>query len=170
MKYAILSLFFAGICIAQAQHPGPPPDGPMGPDSRPPGGDKIGRTFFPPELVMRNQKAIDLTPDQQSAIREEMRTALPRFTELQWQLSAEEETLDALVRAESLDETKVLAQFDKVMLAESELKRVRFALLVKLKALLTAQQRQKLEELKKQQRPGEGGHRPPPREDGPGNP
>lgn len=119
---------------------------------------------------MRNQKAIELTPDQQSAIREEMRNALPRFTELQWQLSAEEEALDALVREGSPDETKILAQFDKLMLAESELKRVRFALLVKLKALLTGEQRQKLEELKKLQRPGEGGHRPPPREDGPCNP
>lgn len=170
MKHVILSIFFAGICIAQAQHPGPPPDEPIGPDSRPPGGDKIGRAFFPPELLMRNQKAIDLTPSQQSAIQNEMRIALPRFTELQWQLSAEEEALDALVRAESPDERKILAQFDKVMLAESELKRVRFALLVKLKALLTAQQRQKLEELKIRPRPGDGGNRPPPRGEGSENP
>jgi len=170
MKHVILPLFLGAICIVKAQQPGPPPDGPMGPDFRPPGGDKIGRAFFPPELVMRNQKAINLTPDQQTAIREEMRNTLPRFTELQWQLSAEEETLDALVRAESSDQTQILAQFDRLMLAESELKRVRFALLVKLKALLTTQQRQKLEELKRQQRPGEGGHRPPPREDGPENP
>lgn len=136
----------------------------MGPDSRPPGGDKIGRAFFPPELVMRNQKAINLTPDQQTVIREQMRQAMPRFTELQWQLSAEEETLESLVRADSPDEKQILAQFDKLMLAESELKRVRFALLVRLKALLTPQQQQKLEDLKSKQRPNDAGHRPPPRE------
>jgi Spy/CpxP family protein refolding chaperone len=163
MKHTILMLLLACICTANAQQPPPPPDGPMGPDPRPPGGDKIGRAFFPPELVMRNQKAINLTPDQQSTIREEMRKAMPRFTELQWQLSAEEEALEALVRADAPDEKQILAQFDKLMLVESELKRVRFALLVQLRTILTPEQKQKLEELKKQNRPSDPDHRPPPR-------
>jgi Spy/CpxP family protein refolding chaperone len=167
MKYPILSVFLAFICIANAQQPPPPPDGPMGPDPRPPGGDKIGRAFFPPELVMRNQKAINLTPEQQSTIREEMRKDMPRFTELQWQLSAEEEALDSLVHADAPDEKQIIAQFDKLMLAESELKRVRFALLVRLRAILSPEQQQKLEELKKQDRSGDYGQRPPPRGDAP---
>jgi len=167
MKYPILSVFLAFICIANAQQPPPPPDGPMGPDPRPPGGDKIGRAFFPPELVMRNQKAINLTPEQQSTIREEMRKDMPRFTELQWQLSAEEEALDSLVHADAPDEKQIIAQFDKLMLAESELKRVRFALLVRLRAILTPEQQQKLEELKKQDRPRDPGQRPPSRCDAP---
>lgn len=112
---------------------------------------------------MRNQKAINLTPDQQSTIREEMRKAMPRFTELQWQLSAEEETLESLVRADAPDEKQILAQFDKLMLVESELKRVRFALLVRLRAILTPEQQKKLEEVKKHDRPGDSGQRPPPR-------
>jgi Spy/CpxP family protein refolding chaperone len=164
MKYLIVSLFLTCVCIAKAQQPPPPHDVPMGSDSRPPGGDKIGRVFFPPELVMRNQKAINLTPDQQTVIREVMRQAMPRFTELQWQLSAEEETLESLVRADLPDEKQILAQFDKLMLVESELKRVRFALLVKLKALLTPQQQQKLEELKRRQRPDNAERLPPPRD------
>jgi Spy/CpxP family protein refolding chaperone len=139
----------------------------MGPDPRPPGGDKIGRAFFPPELVMRNQKAINLRPDQQNTIREEMRKAMPRFTELQWQLSAEEETLESLVHSDAPDEKQLLAQFDKLMLVESELKRVRFALLVRLRAILTPEQQQMLEELKKQDRPADLGQRPPPRGDAP---
>ena len=168
MKYPILSLFVICISIANAQQPPPPPppDSPMGQDPRPPGGDKIGRAFFPPELVMRNQKAINLTPDQQSLIREQMRQAMPRFTELQWQLSAEEETLASLVCANSPDEKQILAQFDKLMLVESELKRVRFALLVRMRGLLTPQQQQKLEALKSQQRPNEAEHRPPPPREG----
>jgi len=167
MKYPILSVFLAFICIANAQQPPPPPDGSMGPDPRPPGGDKIGRAFFPPELVMRNQKAINLTPEQQSTIREEMRKDMPRFTELQWQLSAEEEALDSLVHADAPDEKQIIAQFDKLMLAESELKRVRFALLVRLRAILSPEQQQKLEELKKQNHLGDPGQRPPPRGDAP---
>lgn len=167
MKHTILSLFLACMCTANAQQPPPPPDGPMGGDPRPPGGDKIGRAFFPPELVMRYQRAINLTPDQQNTIREEMRKAMPRFTELQWQLSAEEETLEALARMDSPDEKQLLAQFDKLMLVESELKRVRFALLVRLRAILTPDQQQKLEELRRQDRPGDRGERPPLRERGP---
>jgi Spy/CpxP family protein refolding chaperone len=167
MKHKILLLFLACIGIANAQQPPPPPDGSMGPDPRPPGGDKIRLAFYPPELVMRNQKAINLTPDQQSTIREEMHKAMPRFTELQWKLSAEEETLESLVRTDAPDEKKMIAQFDKLMLVESELKRVRFALLVRLRAILTPEQQQKLEELKKQDRPGDPGHRPPPRGDAP---
>jgi len=167
MKYPILSVFLAFICIANAQQPPPPPDGSMGPDPRPPGGDKIGRAFFPPELVMRNQKAINLTPEQQSTIREEMRKDMPRFTELQWQLSAEEEALDSLVHADAPDEKQIIAQFDKLMLAESELKRVRFALLVRLRAILSPEQQQKLEELKKQNHLGDPGQRPPLRGDAP---
>lgn len=162
MKYSILSLFLACIGIAHAQQPPPPPDGSMGPDPRPSGGDKIGRAFFPPELLMRNQRAINLTPDQQSTIRDEMRKAMPRFTELQWQLSAEEETLESMVRAKDPDEKQILTQFDRLMIAESELKRVRFALLVRLRAILTPEQQEKLEELKKQDRPGGPGQRPPP--------
>ena len=47
------------------------------------------------------------------------------------------------------------------MLAESELKRVRFALLVRLRAILTPEQQQKLEELKKQDHPGDPSQCPP---------
>lgn len=111
---------------------------------------------------MRNQKAIGLTPDQQSRIREEMQKAMPRFTELQWQLSAEEEALAGLVKAEKPDEAAMLSQFDKLMLVESELKRVRFALLVHLRSLLTSDQQKTLEELKGHDRPGSPGLRPPP--------
>jgi hypothetical protein len=77
MKYHIIIILLAGIGLVSAQQP--PPDGPMGPDQRPPGGDKMARAFFPPELVMRNQITIGLTAEQQSAIREEMQKTMPRF-------------------------------------------------------------------------------------------
>ena len=167
MKKLLLALLLACISTAIAQQPPPPPDGPMGPGPRPPGGDKIGRAFFPPELVMRNQKAINLTTDQQNAIREEMRQALPRFTELQWQLSAEEEALESLIRADAPDEKQILAQFDKLMLAESELKRVQFGMLVRIKSILKPEQQQILRELKKQGRPEDFGRRGPGGDDAP---
>jgi Spy/CpxP family protein refolding chaperone len=167
MKKTLFILLLVCISTAYAQQPPPPPDGPMGPGPRPPGGDKIGRAFFPPELVMRNQKAINLTADQQNAIREEMSRAMPRFTDLQWQLSAEEEALELLIRADGPDEKQILAQFDKLMLVESELKRVQFGMLVRIKSILTPQQQQKLREIKKQGRPEDFGRRGPGGDDAP---
>jgi Spy/CpxP family protein refolding chaperone len=123
----------------------------------------MNRSFFPPELVMRNQKAINLTPEQQSAIRSEMSQTTSRFNDLQWQLSAEEEALDSLVRGDVQDEKQILAQFDKLLLVEAELKRTQLSMLVRIKALLTPEQQQKLGELKKQGPSGDPEHRPPPR-------
>ena len=161
MKCTFLSILLASLSIANAQQP--QAVGPGGHSQRPPGGDRMNRSFFPPELVMRNQKAINLTPDQQSAIRSEMSQTTSRFNDLQWQLSAEEEALDSLVRGDVQDEKQILAQFDKLLLVEAELKRTQLSMLVRLKALLTPEQQQKLGELKKQGPSGDSERRPPPR-------
>jgi len=161
MKSTFLSILLACVIMANAQEA--QPAGPVGPTQRPPGGDRMNRSFFPPELVMRNQKAINLTPEQQSAIRSEMSQTTSRFNDLQWQLSAEEEALDSLVRSDVQDEKQILAQFDKLLLVEAELKRTQLSMLVRIKALLTPEQQQKLGELKKQGRSGDPERRPPPR-------
>ncbi|MEI8293652.1 MAG: periplasmic heavy metal sensor [bacterium] len=163
MKHHTITLFLTSLCIGTMHAQQPPPNGPIGSDQRPPAGDKMSRAFFPPELVMRNQTSIGLTADQRSAIREEMRQTMPRFTELQWQLGAEEEALDALVRADRQDEKQILGQFDKLLQVESELKRVQLGMFVRIKSILTPEQQDKLRELKKQGRPAETERRTPPR-------
>jgi hypothetical protein len=116
MKLPLIVLFVIIGSQAWSQQPPPPPppqDGPR-PLSGSPGSGIKSESLFSPELVMRNQKAIDLTVDQQAAIRAEMVKSLPRFTDLQWQLSLEEETLDALLKLTRPDEKNVLLQLDKV--------------------------------------------------------
>jgi Spy/CpxP family protein refolding chaperone len=109
--------------------------------------------LFAPELVMRNQQAIGLRDDQQSAIRAEMLKATARFTDLQWQQSAQVEILETLCRKQPADEKAVLAQFDKLLSIEGEIKRLNFASLVRVKNILTPEQQAQLRELERQGRP-----------------
>jgi Spy/CpxP family protein refolding chaperone len=161
MKSVIAAILFASVSIACAQPPPPPPGdfqpGPQDPGQRPPGGDFM-REFFPPELVMRNQRAIGLTSSQQTAIREEMVRAMPRFTELQWQISAEEETLSNLVKSGSAGEKEIIAQFEKLLAVEAQIKRLQLENLLKIRSILTPDQQESLKALKRLNRPG------PPRE------
>ncbi len=136
MKMLLAALALAATSIAHAQEPPPPPpdfrSGPPG--QRPPGGDFL-REFFPPELVMRNQKAIGLTAAQQSAIREEMVRAL-----------------GSLVKSGTAGEKEILAQFDKLLSVEAEIKRLQIENLLKIRNFLTKEQQEKLKELKRQGR------------------
>lgn len=164
LNAAIPALLLIG--VVSAQQPPPMMGNPMGgPPGRGPGGRDMGGNFFPIELVMRNQQAVGLTAEQQETIRTAMQKTSPRFGELQWQLSAEEESLNTLVKEQKADSDKVLAQLDKVLAIENEMKRLQLGLMLAIKNALTPEQQAKLTELKKRDRPPRMG--PPPQEGGP---
>jgi Spy/CpxP family protein refolding chaperone len=110
----------------------------------------VNDNFFPPEMVMRNQKEIRLKESQQTAIKEEMKKTLTQFTELKWEESAEEETMIALVKQPQVDEKKALAQFEKILSIEDAIKKVHLKMLIKVKNILTPEQQTKLFEMRKQ--------------------
>src|SRR5215475_6876694 len=60
--------------------------------------DPLGHSFFAPELVIQNQEAIGLSAEQKEALKQDMRQAQLKFTELQWKLQDEMEKLVALVK------------------------------------------------------------------------
>lgn len=169
------TLMAAGVAGAQGDGPNP---GGRRPGGVPPGGDPK-ESFFPPELVMQNQKALGLTDDQSKSIREEMQNKEARFGVLQWQQSAEAETLKGLLQSDKVDKKQVQAQLDKLLAIESEVQRLRFGMMVRIKNILTPDQQAQLRELKKQMRPpmsprdggagkpgdaGQGRPQPPPTE------
>ena len=117
--------------------------------------DLFERNLFPPEVIMQHQNAIGLTPEQQSALREEMQKMMAQFTDLQWQQSAETEALAALVRKEKPDEKEVLTQLDRLLNKENQIKRLHTGLLIRIKNALTPEQQAKLRELT-----GKSGPRP----------
>ena len=132
--FALIALLFLTAIAARAQQPA---------------NDPIGEAFFPPELVMQHQQSIGLTDQQKTFLKTELRKAQTRFTELQWQLSDESEKLVTLVKQEPADEPAVLAQLDKVLNAEREIKRTQLSLAIQIRNNLTPEQRARLSELKR---------------------
>jgi Spy/CpxP family protein refolding chaperone len=128
-------IFLAALAAgsAQAQQPGP---------------DPFGQAFFPPELVMQHQEEIGLTADQKTYLKTEIRQAQLKFTETQWKLQDEMEKMVALVKQPRVDEQEALAQLEKVLTLEREIKRAQISLLVHIKNNLTADQQSKLDEIR----------------------
>ena len=110
--------------------------------------DPIGQNFFAPELVMQNQEAIGLSREQREYLKTEIRQAQLKFTEFQWKLQDEMEKLAAIVKQPSVDEPQMLAQLEKLLAAERDIKKAQLTLLARIKNKLTPEQQAKLTELR----------------------
>lgn len=147
MAIVMLALAAASARAAddKAAMPGRPP-GPGGPPG--PGEDPIGSKLFPPELIMSHQQELGVDDKQRAAMIKEIEKAQSHILQVQWQLQAVTEQLGKLLDAPRIDEAKSLAQADKVMQLEREVKRAHLGLLIRIKNLLTDTQRAKLHELR----------------------
>jgi Spy/CpxP family protein refolding chaperone len=114
-----------------------------------PAQDPIGENLFPPELIMQHQQALGLTQEQKESLKDALRKAQTQFTEMQWQLQDEAEKLIELLKQARIDEAQALAQLDKVLAAEREIKRAQIALLLRLKNRLDPEQQQRLQDIQK---------------------
>jgi Spy/CpxP family protein refolding chaperone len=110
--------------------------------------DPIGHDFFSPDLVMQNQKAINLTETQRNTISKEMQNAQTEFMALQWDLQKETEKFKSLVEKETLTETQVLDQMERLLTIENKIKKRQISLMVRIKNLLSHEQQEKLRKLK----------------------
>jgi Spy/CpxP family protein refolding chaperone len=116
----------------------------------PPADDSpFSKFLFPPELVMGNQEALALTDAQRTTIRDEIRRVQTEFIDRQWKISEEGEKLARLLQAPNVDEKNVLMQVDRILDFEREIKRLQVGLLVRIRNTLTAQQRTRLNELRR---------------------
>lgn len=115
---------------------------------QPQGPDPIAENLFPPDRVLSNQKAIGLDETQRNYVRSEVLKAQTRFTELQFQLQDAMEALVGLLKQDPVDEQQVLAQLDKVLNAEREVKRTQIALMVRIKNKLKPEQQARLRQLR----------------------
>jgi len=79
---------------------------------------------------------------------DEVIKAQTRFTELQFQLQNAMEWPVNLLKQNPADETQVMAQLDKVLNAEDEVKRTQIALMVRIKTKLTRGQQARLRHLR----------------------
>jgi Spy/CpxP family protein refolding chaperone len=111
--------------------------------------DPFAGAYFPPELVLMARERIALTQEQQDALRARLEKTQPRSDELRAKLERETAALAALAKQERIEETALLAQLDKVLDVERELKHLHVGLAVAIKNLLTPEQQTKLREIVK---------------------
>lgn len=129
--------FFLGVSSVRAQQP---PN------------DPIGEQLFPPDLIMQNQKTIGLNEEQRNFVKSEMLKAQSRFTDLQWQLQTEVETMASLLKQDKADEQQVLSQLEKILNLERDVKKTQITLVVRIKNKLTPEQQAELREIKRSQK------------------
>ncbi len=131
-----LAAFLVVAVEAPAQPPGP-------------GQDPLAQHVFAPDLVMRHAAEIGLDEKQRAAIKDAVLKMQSKVLDAQWEVQAESEKMVRLLQASPVDETAVLAQADKVMALEREVKRTHLSMLVRVKNVLTDAQREKLKELRR---------------------
>jgi Spy/CpxP family protein refolding chaperone len=133
--------------LATVRAPGQqPPGGAGAPPSANPRAieDALGRLLFPPELVMQQQRAIGLKPEQRTSITRVIAEFQTKLLDLQWQMQDESQKLTKLLDRPTVDQAAALAQVDKLLAVEREVKRAHLTLLIEIKNSLTADQQVKL--------------------------
>ena len=153
MKRIIL---IAGIIIAvssvtlvSAQQPqpsqGPAPQQPRQPRD---GDDPLADAMFPPDMIMQHQRELGLTDEQKTFMRGEIQRTTTRFNELQWQLEDAMEALHETMKAPQVNEQQALAQLNKVLDAEREIKTLHMGMAIRIKNKLTPEQQMKLQSMR----------------------
>jgi Spy/CpxP family protein refolding chaperone len=110
----------------------PPPPSPQD--------DPIGQQLFPPELIMSQTQKLHVDDKQRATIKSEVQQAQSKFFDLQWQLKEASDTMVQLLQQTPVDEARVLAQADKVMGYEHDIKKIHLAMLIRIKNALTPDQ------------------------------
>src|SRR5438105_490870 len=152
LALAIGAVFGAALVSAQQPQPQQP---------RPPM-DPMADVMFPPDIIMQHTRDLGLTDEQKTFMRSEIQKSTSRFNELEWQVQDAMEALHALMKASPVNEQQALAQLDKVLDTEREIKRLHFGLAIALKNKLTPEQQAKLHELMMEMhQPGGGPGRGP---------
>ena len=121
--------------------PGPGMPGPGMPE------DPLAHHMYAPQLVMQHQAELALTDAQRTAIVNAMKDAQGTVVDTQWKLSAETEKLGNLLHVDKIDETGALAQVDRILALERDMKRAQMTLMIRIKNALTPAQQQKLQQL-----------------------
>lgn len=143
---------------APCQQPPGAPGGPGGPGGPPlpHQEDPLARFLFPPELVMQQQHAIGLKPEQRTAITRAIQEFQTKVLDLQWQMQDETQRLTGLLEKPTVDQGAALAQIDKVLAVEREVKRAHIGLLIQIKNSLTPEQQARLAQARTGGAGGEG--------------
>jgi Spy/CpxP family protein refolding chaperone len=156
---AIIAVMFAAafviVSIVAGQQPAQqphPPDAPGAdaptPPPHPPNPDPLAHLMFPPDMIMGHARQLNLTDEQKAFMRGEIQKTTVAFQELQWKLQDQMELLQETMKSTSVNEQQALAQLDRVLDVEREIKRLHIGLAVRLKNRLTPEQQEQLHKMR----------------------
>ncbi|MFN2576500.1 MAG: Spy/CpxP family protein refolding chaperone [Pyrinomonadaceae bacterium] len=138
-------------CAFVAAQPAPAGDGPgqqMQQPMPPPPDDPFADAMFPPEMIMQHARELNLTPEQKTFMRDEIQKTTTRFNDLQWQLQDAMEALHETMKANQVNEQQALAQLNKVLDAERDIKTLHMGMAIRIKNKLTPEQQMKLQTMR----------------------
>jgi Spy/CpxP family protein refolding chaperone len=87
-------------------------------------------------------------------MRSEISKTTTAFQDLQWKLQDQMELLQETMKSTSVNEQQAMAQLDKVLDVEREIKRLHIGLAVRLKNRLTPEQQEQLHKMRMEHHPG----------------
>lgn len=171
---AIIAIVFASafmISTAVAQQPSQPPQSPHPPGPgnvpkhpHPPNPDPLAHLMFPPDMILSHARQLNLTDEQKAFMRSEIQKTTATFQNLQWKLQDQMELLQESMKSTSVNEQQALAQLDKVLDIEREIKRLHIRLAVQLKNQLTPEQQEQLHKMRMEHHMRMPGSPPNPKE------
>jgi Spy/CpxP family protein refolding chaperone len=161
---AIIAITFATLLIVtvaiaqqpqqpqQPMHPHPPGlpadmNGPQMPHPPPPE-DPLAPLMFPPDMILDHARQLNLTDEQKTFVRSEVQKAMATYQDLQWKLQDQMDVLHETMKSSSVNEQQALAQLDKVLDLEREMKRLHIGLAVRIKNRLTPEQQEQLNKMR----------------------
>jgi Spy/CpxP family protein refolding chaperone len=161
MKIVFVVVFAAAFLIATAVTGQQPPPLPHPPNARgadsipnpphpPPNPDPLAHLMFPPDMIMGHARQLNLTDEQKAFMRSEIQKTTTTFQGLQWKLQDQMELLHESMKSTSINEQQALAQLEKVLDIEREIKRLHIGLAVRLKNRLTPEQQEQLHKMRMQ--------------------
>ena len=118
-------------------------------EGAPPADDPFAAYLFPPDRVMSHSLELGLDDAQKGAIKNEVQKVQNKFTDLQFELQGESERMVRLLQERPVDEAKVLAEVDRILAFEKDIKKMQISLLVRIKNILTPAQQAKLSEIQR---------------------
>jgi Spy/CpxP family protein refolding chaperone len=153
---AVFAVAFLFATVARAQEPGQPGRPPNAPGAdnlpnrppHPPNPDPLAHLMFPPDMIMNHARQLNLTDEQKAFMRSEIQKTMASFQDLQWKLQDQMELLQETMKSTSVNEQQALAQLDKVLDLEREIKRLHIGLAVRLKNRLTPEQQDQLHKMR----------------------
>ncbi len=109
--------------------------------------DPLNELMFTPKIIAQHADELGLEVGQKEFVQSQLRQMQEKHAELQQNLQREVAALGEILHQESPDEAKAIAQLDKVLESEREIKRGQISLALSIRARLTAEQKKRIGEI-----------------------